>query len=169
VNYSDPFGLCARPGRPCPPIRPGLFGGAALAAPGRLAEAALDRVSARGRAVMGTFAAEATATVNGVSRTSVRLEASSSAIAVDAGLFLRLQDAVPGGTDANLTFGGLVQAEVTVSAGDEGVTVTGVGVTIGVGLGRTASGKQPRPGGAVAVPGAEACSGNDCQQSSSPP
>jgi RHS repeat-associated protein len=29
VNFSDPYGLCARPGRPCPPIRPGLFGGAA--------------------------------------------------------------------------------------------------------------------------------------------
>lgn len=163
INNSDPFGLCpVRPG--CPrPVRPGLFMGAALSGIGRAAEPVVDRLELRARATMGTFAAEATATTNGTSSRSVRLEASSSALSADVGLVLNLQQAQPGDLEGSIAIGGLVQAEVSYAVGGDGTRVTGIAVTVGGGLGRTSNGKSPKVGGAVAVPGASVCSGTDCE------
>ena len=137
--------------------------GAALSGIGRAAEPVVDRLELRARATMGTFAAEATATTNGTSSRSVRLEASSSALSADVGLVLNLQQAQPGDLEGSIAIGGLVQAEVSYAVGGDGTRVTGIAVTVGGGLGRTSNGKSPKVGGAVAVPGASVCSGTDCE------
>jgi hypothetical protein len=136
--------------------------GAALSGIGQTVEPVADRLELRARATIGTFAAEATSTTIGTSSRSVRLEASSAAISADAGLLLNLQEAKPGDVEGTLAVGGLVQAEVSYAAGSDGARITGIAVTVGAGLGRTSTGKAPKVGGSVAVPGARVCSGSDC-------
>ena len=136
--------------------------GAALSGIGRTVEPIADRLEVRARAAVGTFAAEATATTNGTSSRSVRLEASSAAISADLGVLLNLQEATPGSVEGSLGIGGVVQAEVSYAVGAEGARITGIAVTVGAGLGRTSTGKSPKVGGSIAVPGASACSGSDC-------
>jgi hypothetical protein len=143
-------------------MRPGMFMGAALSGVGRVAEPVADRLELRVRTTMGTFAAEATATTNGTSSRSVRLEASSSAVSADVGLLLNLQEARPGDLEGSIAIGGLVQAEVSYAVGSDGARITGIAITVGAGLGRTSTGKAPKVGGSVAVPGASVCSDPNC-------